>query len=326
MPGDGIGTRTGTTPSHRTCAPSIAPTRAFRAPLSPPFAKPRSRTRHRHNRTRVPGDGIGTHTGTTPSHRTCTPSIAPTRTFRAPLSPPLPNRAVAPVVATAAPHTRARRRHRNPHGNHTVSPNMHAVNRAHSHVSRAALAAVAKPRSRTHHRHSRATHTPVPGDGIGTRTGTAPSRRTCAPSIAPTRAFRTPLSPSLPSRAVAPVISTAARGRAPASRKLCANRKGDTPSLPTLVPVRGTHKSRGDCSPRLLIGNVKQRLLSYFTIPATSAAKSSSRFWMPSPFSKRVYSTSLSEPPAFFAHSSMYCATDRLPSFTNACWSRQFSS
>lgn len=65
---------------------------------------------------------------------------------------------------------------------------------------------------------------------------------------------------------------------------------------------------------------------SYFAIEATSAAKSSTFFSMPSPFSKRVNLTSLISPPSSFATSLMCCSTETLFSLTNACWSRQFSS
>ena len=66
--------------------------------------------------------------------------------------------------------------------------------------------------------------------------------------------------------------------------------------------------------------------LAYFAMEATSAAKSSSRFCKPSPFSKRVNSATLSEPPKDLATSATYFSTVRLPSFTKACCNKQLFS
>ena len=47
----------------------------------------------------------------------------------------------------------------------------------------------------------------------------------------------------------------------------------------------------------------------YFTMPATSEAKSSTRFSRPSPFSNRVYAAILISPPSSLATDSVYCFT-----------------
>ena len=64
----------------------------------------------------------------------------------------------------------------------------------------------------------------------------------------------------------------------------------------------------------------------YFAIEATSAAKSSCFFSMPSPFSKRTHLTSLISPPSSLATAAMCCSTETLFSLTKACCRRQFSS
>ena len=66
--------------------------------------------------------------------------------------------------------------------------------------------------------------------------------------------------------------------------------------------------------------------VSYFTMLATSEAKSSSLFWRPSPFSKRTNSTIFISVPAAFAVLSTNCSTVTLPSFTKACCNKQFCS
>ena len=59
---------------------------------------------------------------------------------------------------------------------------------------------------------------------------------------------------------------------------------------------------------------------------ATSAAKSSSAFSMPSPVWKRVNALTAILPPSCLATSAMCFSTETLFSFTKACCSRQFSS
>ena len=66
--------------------------------------------------------------------------------------------------------------------------------------------------------------------------------------------------------------------------------------------------------------------MPYLAIEATSAAKSSTFFSMPSPFSKRTYLTSLISPPRVLATSAMCFSTETLFSLTKACCRRQFSS
>ena len=65
---------------------------------------------------------------------------------------------------------------------------------------------------------------------------------------------------------------------------------------------------------------------TYLIMEATSAAKSSSFFSMPSPVSKRVNALTAMEPPSCLATSAMCFSTEILFSLTKACCSRQFSS
>lgn len=64
----------------------------------------------------------------------------------------------------------------------------------------------------------------------------------------------------------------------------------------------------------------------YCAMEATSAAKSSTFFSMPSPFSKRVNFTNLISPPSSLATALICSSTVTLFSLTNACCKRQFSS
>lgn len=64
----------------------------------------------------------------------------------------------------------------------------------------------------------------------------------------------------------------------------------------------------------------------YLIMEATSAAKSSSAFSMPSPVAKRVKALTWMEPPSCLATSATCFSTEILFSFTKACCSRQFSS
>ena len=72
--------------------------------------------------------------------------------------------------------------------------------------------------------------------------------------------------------------------------------------------------------------SVRNYNIPYFAIEATSAAKSSCFFSMPSPFSKRTHLASLISPPSSFATAAMCCSTETLFSLTKACCRRQFSS
>ena len=65
---------------------------------------------------------------------------------------------------------------------------------------------------------------------------------------------------------------------------------------------------------------------AYLAMDATSAAKSSTFFSMPSPFSKRTHFTSLISPPSSLATALMWFSTETLFSLTKACCRRQFSS
>ena len=67
------------------------------------------------------------------------------------------------------------------------------------------------------------------------------------------------------------------------------------------VPVLDTVKKSG-----VTDGHTAFWCNIYFTIEATSLAKSSSRFWIPSPFSKRTKFTRVIAPPATLACCSMY--------------------
>ena len=71
--------------------------------------------------------------------------------------------------------------------------------------------------------------------------------------------------------------------------------------------------------------SIRFQSVFYFVIFAISSAKLSTRFSMPSPFSKRVKRTILTEPPSSFATASTCCCTVCLSSLTNAWSSRQFS-
>ena len=68
------------------------------------------------------------------------------------------------------------------------------------------------------------------------------------------------------------------------------------------------------------------RIIAYLAMEATSAAKSSCFFSIPSPFSKRTHLASLISPPSSLATAAICCSTETLFSLTNACCRRQFSS
>ena len=74
----------------------------------------------------------------------------------------------------------------------------------------------------------------------------------------------------------------------------------------------------------LFAGGQAQR--NQWIMLATSAAKSSSAFSMPSPVWKRVNALTVILPPSCLATSAMCFSTEVLFSFTKACCSRQFSS
>lgn len=69
-----------------------------------------------------------------------------------------------------------------------------------------------------------------------------------------------------------------------------------------------------------------QAHVSYLIMEATSAAKSSSAFSMPSPVANRVKAFTVMVPPSCLATSATCFSTEVLFSFTKACCSRQFSS
>ena len=64
----------------------------------------------------------------------------------------------------------------------------------------------------------------------------------------------------------------------------------------------------------------------YLIMEATSAAKSSSAFSMPSPVANRVNALTVMEPPSSLATAATCFSTEILFSLTKACWSKQFSS
>ena len=69
------------------------------------------------------------------------------------------------------------------------------------------------------------------------------------------------------------------------------------------------------------------RLCNYLpSCLAISSAKFSCFFSMPSPFSKRMASLKVMEPPRALAEAAIYCSTLMLLSLTNSCCSRQFSA
>ena len=70
----------------------------------------------------------------------------------------------------------------------------------------------------------------------------------------------------------------------------------------------------------------ESKRFSYFIMEATSAAKSSSAFSMPSPVMKRVKALTTILPPSSLATAATCCSTEILFSLTKACCSRQFSS
>ena len=72
-----------------------------------------------------------------------------------------------------------------------------------------------------------------------------------------------------------------------------------------------------------ILATVRQN--SYFTMLAISSAKLSSRFSMPSPFSKRTKEAIFTLPPSSLAVFSTYLPTVRSPSITYCCSTRQFS-
>ena len=74
---------------------------------------------------------------------------------------------------------------------------------------------------------------------------------------------------------------------------------------------------------RLFRGYLGKR---YLIMEAISAAKFSSFFSIPSPFSKRTASLKVTVPPSALAALSIYFSTDMLLSFTNSCCMRQFSA
>ena len=71
---------------------------------------------------------------------------------------------------------------------------------------------------------------------------------------------------------------------------------------------------------------IGERQLLYLASLAISSAKFSCFFSMPSPFSKRTASLKVMVPPRALAAEARYCSTLMLLSFTNSCWSRQFSA
>ncbi len=71
--------------------------------------------------------------------------------------------------------------------------------------------------------------------------------------------------------------------------------------------------------------SLKNLRLNYLTMLATSSAKLSSFFSMPSPFSIRAKSTTAILPPSSAATLSTYFWIVRSPSLTNSCSKRQFS-
>lgn len=91
------------------------------------------------------------------------------------------------------------------------------------------------------------------------------------------------------------------------------------PLSPTCVPAR--KEGPGQIAP----GPLETVGPAYFTILATSAARSSSLFSMPSPFSKRANLTMEMLPPSSFATWAVYLATVRSWSLTKGCSSRQTS-
>ena len=109
-----------------------------------------------------------------------------------------------------------------------------------------------------------------------------------------------------------------------------------TPARPGRIPDGNTKKEPGGTNS---LGPFRVRLCGTmcpfcvgrrqeaqpFTMEAISSAKFSCFFSMPSPFSKRTASLKAILPPRDLAEVSIYLATSMELSFTNSCWSRQFS-
>lgn len=96
-----------------------------------------------------------------------------------------------------------------------------------------------------------------------------------------------------------------------------------TPSARPLSPVRAPARKEGPG--QIAPGPLDAVGPAYFTILATSEARSSSLFSMPSPFSKRANLTMEMLPPSSFATWAVYLATVRSWSLTKGCSSRQTS-
>ncbi|SHF66790.1 hypothetical protein SAMN05444424_0264 [Bittarella massiliensis (ex Durand et al. 2017)] len=96
-----------------------------------------------------------------------------------------------------------------------------------------------------------------------------------------------------------------------------------TPSARPLSPVRAPARKEGPG--QIAPGPLETVGPAYFTILATSEARSSSLFSMPSPFSKRANLTMEMLPPSSFATWAVYLATVRSWSLTKGCSSRQTS-
>ena len=96
-----------------------------------------------------------------------------------------------------------------------------------------------------------------------------------------------------------------------------------TPSARPLSPVHAPARKEGPG--QIAPGPLETVGPAYFTILATSEARSSSLFSMPSPFSKRANLTMEMLPPSSFATWAVYLATVRSWSLTKGCSSRQTS-